>query len=182
MAWRSIPKQESILALEEFTRKTKDKLEYIRGRALVLRAQGKKGDEVARELGVSRGSVYEWESRYAKSGIDGLRRKYSSGRPPEKKTKAMKIIPALMKKDPRLFGFLKGRWVVRDIAKEIEKESGIGISKSHVERIMDELGLSYKRPKLHVKSDDPSYSRKKREVRNYKMIAPALQKKSSDSI
>ena len=82
-----------------------------------------------------------------------------------------------MKQDPKLFGFLKGRWVVRDIAKEIEKETGIKISKSHVERILDELGLSYKRPKLHVKSDDPNYYRKKREVRNYKRIAPALEKR-----
>ncbi|MCL5066887.1 MAG: winged helix-turn-helix domain-containing protein [Thaumarchaeota archaeon] len=102
---------------------------------------------------MSRASVYEWESVYAKSGIDGLSRKYSNGRPPKKKTKAKKIIPELMKKDPKLFGFLKGRWVVRDIATEIEKEAGIKISKSHVERILDELGLSYKRPKLHVKSD-----------------------------
>lgn len=177
MAWRSIPKKDSIRALEEFTNKTNNKLEYIRGRALLLRAKGKSGDEVAAELGVSRGSVYEWESRYAKSGIDGLRRKYSTGRPPEKKTKAKKIIPQLMKQDPKLFGFLKGRWVVRDIAKEIEKETGIGISKTHVERVLQELDLSYKRPKLHVKSDDPNYSRKKREVRSYQRIAPALEKK-----
>jgi transposase len=141
MVWRSVPEQGSIRALEEFTRKTKDKLEYIRGRALLLRAGGKKGGEVARELGVSRGSVYEWESRYAKSGIDGLRRKYSTGRPPVKKMKAKKIIPELMKKDPKLFGFLKGRWVVRDLAKEIEKETGIGISKTHVERMLQELNL-----------------------------------------
>ncbi len=72
--------------------------------------------------------------------------------------------------------------LVRDIAKEIEKESGIKISKSHVERILDELGLSYKRPKLHVRSDDPNYSRKKREVHNYKQIAPALQKRGPCSI
>lgn len=177
MAWRSIPKKDSIRALEEYTSKTEDKLEYIRGRALVLRAQGKKGDEVAAELGVSRGSVYEWESRYAKSGIDGLRRKYSTGRPPLKKMKAKKLIPELMKKDPKLFGFLKGRWVVRDIAKEIEKETGVGISKTHVERMLQELNLSYKRPKLHIKSDDLNYYRKRREVRSYQRIAPAIEKK-----
>jgi transposase len=82
-----------------------------------------------------------------------------------------------MKKDPKLFGFLKGRWVVRDIAKEIGKESGVEISKSHVHRMMDEIGLSYKRPKLHVKSDDPNYARKKREVKNYQRIASALEKR-----
>jgi transposase len=114
---------------------------------------------------------------YAKSGIHGLKRKRSSGRPPSKKTTVKKIIPEPVKKDAKLFGFLKRRCVVRDIAKELEKESGIPISKSHVERIMDELGLSYMRPKLHVKSDAPPYYRRKREVRNYKKIASALQKK-----
>ena len=68
MAWRSIPNEDGLRELEEFTSRTKDKLEYIRGRALVLRAGGKKGDEVAAELDVSRGSVYEWERRHLKSG------------------------------------------------------------------------------------------------------------------
>lgn len=34
-----------------------------------------------------------------------------------------------MKRDPKLFGFLKGRWNVREIAKEIGKESGVKINK-----------------------------------------------------
>ncbi len=43
-----------------------------------------------------------------------------------------------MKKELRLFGSLKRKWVVRDIGKEIEKESGVEISKSHVRKMMDE--------------------------------------------
>ena len=179
MAWRLALKEDDLSALEGFASETKDKLEYIRGTALIQRAKGKRGDEVANELGVGRQAVYKWEHEYAKSGIAGLKRKHSAGRPPKKKKEAKKIIPQLMKQDPKLFGFLKGRWVVRDIAKEIEKETGVGISKSHVERIMDELHLSYKRPKLHVKSNDPSYYRKKREVNNYKRISAALQKRGS---
>ena len=131
-----------LIELEEFATQTKDKVEYIRGTALLLRTKGKKADEVADELGVCRGAVFKWERLYTKHGIEGLQRKRPPGRPPEKKSEAKKIIPELMKKDPKFFGFLKGRWVVRDIAKEIEKESGVEISKSHVQRMMDELGLS----------------------------------------
>jgi transposase len=177
MTWRLTPPASDTSALEEFVRKTKDKTEYIRGTALLLRAKGRKADEVADELDVCRGAVFKWERLFTKLGVEGLHRKRPTGRPPEKKRKAKKIIPELMKKDPKLFGFLKGRWVVRDIAKEIEKESGVEISKSHVQRMMDELGLSYKRPKLHVKSDDPNYARKKREVKNYQRVAPALAKR-----
>lgn len=42
-----------------------------------------------------------------------------------------------------------------------KRNPALKISKSHVERMLQELGLSYKRPKLHVKSDDPDYSKKK---------------------
>ncbi|MCL5066888.1 MAG: hypothetical protein M1368_00860 [Thaumarchaeota archaeon] len=53
MVWRSIPNEDGLRELEEFTSRTKDKLEYIRGRALLLRARGRKGDEAASELGMS---------------------------------------------------------------------------------------------------------------------------------
>ncbi len=40
-----------------------------------------------------------------------------------------------------------------------------------------ELDLAYKRPKLTVKSNDPNYSRKAKEIQRYKRIAPALAKR-----
>lgn len=67
---------------------------------------------------------------------------------------------------------------VRDISRALREEGGVDISRTHVHRLLGELGLSYKRPKLDVKSDDPSsYARKAREVRHYKQIAPALEKR-----
>jgi len=82
----------------------------------------------------------------------------------------------LLKRDPKAFGFLKGRWVVRDISKALKSE-GVDISPTQVHGILRDLGLSYKRPKLDVKSDDHSYARKEREVRSYKQVAPALAKR-----
>ena len=79
--------------MEGFVSKTKDKVEYVRGTALLLRAKGKKTGEVADELGVCMGAVFKWERLYAKLGVKGLRRKRPSGRPPEKKKQAKKIHP-----------------------------------------------------------------------------------------
>jgi hypothetical protein len=79
------------------------------------------------------------------------------------------------------FGFLKGRWVVRDIARALAAE-GIEVSRSYVYDLLKGLGFTYKRPKLTVKSNDPNYYRKAKEVRNYKRIAPALEKKSPRSV
>ena len=74
-------------------------------------------------------------------------------------------------------GFLKERWGVRDVAKQLNRE-GIKVSRSHVHNILStELDLAYKRPKLTVKSNDPNYYRKAREIERYKRIAPALAKR-----
>jgi hypothetical protein len=72
MAWRLTPADSDTSALEGFVSKTKDKTEYIRGTALLLRAKGRKADEVTDELGVCRGAVFKWERLYAKLGIEGL--------------------------------------------------------------------------------------------------------------
>ncbi len=80
MPWRLALKEDEVSSLQEFADKTKDKIEYIRATALVQRTRGKKGDEVANELGVGRQAVYKWEKMYSKSGLDDLKRKYSPGR------------------------------------------------------------------------------------------------------
>jgi len=163
-------------ALERFVSTTNDKVEYIRGTALLMRAKRRKVKGVAQELHICMGAVFKWTSIYRRSGVDGLKRRHPSGRPPVVKDKAKKIIPELMKKDPKLFGFLKGRWVVRDMVSALKSE-GIRMSKSHMHRMLRELGLSYKRPKLTVKSPDPHYRVKERMVKNYKKAAPALEKR-----
>jgi len=81
-----------------------------------------------------------------------------------------------LKQDPQAFGYLKGRWVVRDIANALNEE-GIPISFKHVHNVLKDLGLSYKRPKLIVRSNDSQYRRKEKQVRNYKASAILGKKK-----
>ncbi len=164
-------------ALERLRRDAKDdKLEYVRATCLLMRWRGRRVKDVARELDISVGAVYKWEASFRKEGIDALRTKKPPGRPSIKKKEARRRIPDLMKKDPQAFGFLKGRWVVRDISKALKQE-GVEISPTQVHGILNDLGLSYKRPKLTVESNDPSFARKEREIRRYKQVAPALEKK-----
>jgi hypothetical protein len=62
-----------------------------------------------------------------------------------------------------------------DISKALKSE-GVDISPTQVHGILRDLGLSYKRPKLDIESDDPSYARKERELNHYEQVAPALAK------
>jgi transposase len=148
-------------ALERLRRNGKDKLEYVRATCLLMRWGGRKVEHVARELDVSMGAVFKWEAAFRRHGIEALRTKKPPGRPSVKKKEAREHIPDLMKKDPQTFGFLKGRWVVRDISKAL-KEEGVEISPTQVHGILNDLGLSYKRPKLTVESNDPSFVREER--------------------
>ena len=57
------------------------------------------------------------------------------------------------------------------------KGEGVDISPTQVHGVLGDLGLSFKRPKLTVESNDPSFARKEREIRRYKQVAPALAKR-----
>jgi transposase len=167
--------------LAKFVALTRDKGEYRRGTAILMlsgKGQGRrKVKDVARELNVSVNAVIGWKRRYRSQGLDGLKAGEHTGRPARVKARARRRMRELLKQDPQAFGFLKGRWVVRDIATALSREN-IMISRSHVHNILSgELDLAYKRPKLTVKSNDPNYYRKAREIERYKRIAPALAKR-----
>lgn len=94
--------------LERFVKETRDKGEYARGTALLMRWRGKKAKDVARELNVSMDAVFKWERLFRRHGLDGLRHRKSSGRPAVKRSAARRLIPELLEKDPQAFGFLAG--------------------------------------------------------------------------
>lgn len=164
--------------LRRFMATTRDKDEYRRAAAVMMRYKRRKVKDITRELGVCIDSVETWVRGYREHGIDGIRSRKRTGRRPKKRAVAERRIKELLKREPSAFGFLKGRWVVRDIAKALRAE-GIEVSRSYVHVMLKDLGFAYKRPKLTVKSDDPNYHRKEREVKNYKKVASALKKGGS---
>jgi transposase len=160
---------------------TQDKREYRRALGVLMRAQKKRVKDIANQLDVSVDAVERWLRAYRKrGGIEGIMTRKPSGRPAMKRKPAEAKIRELLKQDPQAFGFLKGRWVVRDIAKALSQE-GVKVSKSYVQDMLNGLDLAYKRPKLEVKSNDPNYYRKAAEVRRYKQAASMLAKRGSSS-
>lgn len=167
-----------IKALKSFASKTKDKREYRAAMGILSRGENKSAESIARQLGVTIKQIFMWTKKYRAKGLQGLKMKKQTGRIPRKKNAAKKIIPDLIDKDPQLFGFLKGRWVLRDISKELKKE-GIDINYTGVYRILKELGIKLKSPRLRAPGSIVKNYRKRAEIRRYKRIAPALLKKTS---
>ena len=135
--------------LKQFIKKVKDKREYRAAMGILMRGKGKSASEVSRELGVTKKQVFMWCRKFSEDGVDGLRVKKQTGRPAYEGVKAKKIIPQLIKRDPQLFGFLKGRWVLRDISRELEKE-GVNLHYTGVRRALNDLGIVLKIPKLRA--------------------------------
>jgi transposase len=104
-----------------------------------MRAQKERVKDIARQLDVSIDAVERWLRAYRGRGIDGIRARKPSGRPAQKRKPAEARMKELLKQDPQAFGLMKGRWVVRDMAKALSAD-GIKVSRSYVHDILKELG------------------------------------------
>ncbi|MBS3106376.1 helix-turn-helix domain-containing protein [Candidatus Woesearchaeota archaeon] len=167
--------------LRSFMAKTNDKREYRAADGLLQRAEGKSADEVARRLGVTIKQVFTWTRKFRASGTDGLHMKKPTGRKTTKADAAKPIIAKIIDEEPQAFGYLKGRWALRDIEKELKKE-GIGMHFTSVGRMLGDLGIVLKSPKLRAPGSIRKNYRKREEIRRYKRIAPALFKKNSHRV
>src|SRR3989338_1499587 len=162
--------------LKSFMKKAKDKREYRAALGILLRAEGKTALIVAQKLGVTIKQVFMWCRKFKENGLLGLHVKKQSGRPAKEGNKAKKLIPKLLKQDPESFGFLKGKWVLRDISKQLKKEE-INLNYTGVRRVMSELGITQKKPILRALGSIKKNYKKRAEIKRYKKIAAALLKK-----
>jgi hypothetical protein len=66
------------------------------------------------------------------------------------------------------------------LAKHLSKELRMNVSPMQTWRIINELGIKYKRPKLALEHDEKDYYKERQKViDNYKRISSALLKKGS---
>lgn len=162
--------------LKKFMHGTKDKREYRAAFGILLRAEGAKAKDVGQKLGVTIKQVFMWCRKFRDEGVEGLRVKKQSGRPAIEGKKAKRVLVNLLSQDPQTFGFLKGKWVLRDISKALKKD-GITLHYSSVHRVLGDLGIVQKSPVLRAQGSIKKNYVKRAEIRRYKKVAAALLKK-----
>jgi len=113
---------------------------------------------VAGELYRSRTWASDWLSRYYSEGIDGLKTRPKSGRPPDIPDEiAVRIQKKLQES--------KQGWTTRQAYELMVKESGIRYHSKHIYKVLHRWGLKQKVPrKVHVNTatDDEKQHFKKR--------------------
>jgi putative transposase len=107
--------------------------------------QGKISAQVARDLHRSRTWACEWLKRYSKEGIEGLKDRTKSGRPPKLSKEVVYQIKQELKES-------KQGWTTKQVeALIIKKSSGIKYHSIHIYRILRKWGFKQKVPrKVHV--------------------------------
>ena len=87
----------------------------------------------------------------------------------------------VLNKSPKTFGYLKNTWSIRLLATYLSSLLKMNVSPMQMWRIIQDLDIVYKQPKLELeKSND--YEEKKKKIDRYKKISSALFKKDSTRI
>jgi transposase len=128
--------------------------ESIRARIILLRARGRKLEEVAQQLSMSVNSVCKWSSRFLKLGLEGLEDAPGRGRRPWLPDEKVKQVLTKVTQPPKG----RRRWSVRTMAK------AVGISHESVRRIWRQNDLKPHLTRTFKLSRDPQFEPKFRDV------------------
>jgi transposase len=126
----------------------------LRARIILLRAQGIKVEEVARQLGVSVTCVSKWSSRFEAQGLEGLKDAPGRGRKPSLPKEKIEQVLIRVTQPPKG----RRRWSVRTMAK------AVGISHDSVHRIWKHNDLKPHLTRTFKLSRDPQFEPKFRDV------------------
>jgi transposase len=167
-----------------FMKRTRDKEEYRRAYAVKQKMDGMPYRVIAKDIGVNYRNVYDWIDNYRKDGLIGIRNKRKNGGRRAVLTTAKNkemTKDIVLNQSPRTFGYLKNTWSIRLLATYLSSLLGINFSRSQTWRIIHDLGIVYKQPKINLKKSD-DYEQKKGKVERYKKISRALLKKDTAGI
>ena len=130
---------------------THDKEEYRRAYAVKQKMEGIPYRTIAEDLNVNYRNVYDWIDNYRKFGLDGIRnRRKNGGKRPMISTPKNKemIKDIVLNQSPKTFGYLKNTWSIRLLATYLTSLLGMNVSRMQTWRIIHDLGIVYKQPKL----------------------------------
>ncbi|MGA9925699.1 MAG: IS630 family transposase [Isosphaeraceae bacterium] len=123
-----------------------DLREWRRMRAWHLKQLGWKQRQIAVALGVREGTVSRWIARARRDGPAALLSHLAHGRPAKLRPDQRRLIPDFLSHGAEAYGFRGEVWTCARVAKVIEEEFGVSYHKSHVSRLLKELGWTPQMP------------------------------------
>jgi transposase len=125
--------------------------EHCRAQALLWLAQGYSVEESAALLGVTRQTVYNWQTRFRERSDLDLRARLADAIRPGRPRTASGIIDPLIAEvidlDPRDLGYRHTGWTNALLRRYLEEVHGLTVSRRSVRRALACLGIRWKRPR-----------------------------------
>jgi transposase len=129
---------------------------WCRATGLLMLAQGKRCQDVAKSLGISIDTITDWKRRWIREGVASLEDKPRSGRPPRATPRYLKLLEEAVNRGPRAYDYLFSVWSCGRLAAHLKKKSGIDLKGKRVRKYLAKLGFVYRRPKHSLKGrQDP---------------------------
>jgi transposase len=118
--------------------RSRDRGEADRARAIVLTLSGWTSGQIAQAFGVREDTVRFWRSTFITGGIEALKKSVAPGPTP------VKAECALAAAEEVLSGPVADRpnWTLPRLADEIERRSGVRISRSRLSVVLRQRGIS----------------------------------------
>ena len=108
---------------------------------------GHRPDELAQVHDVSLPTIYACFNRFKEAGIEGLADKGRSGRPRKATVAYILLLEKTLDIDPKEQGYAFTMWTQSRLRTFLAQETGIELSRSVFQALMQELGYRYRRPK-----------------------------------
>ena len=128
--------------------------EARRLQALALQEKDWKQTEIAEALGVTDGAVSQWFSQVDAHDATALLAHPHPGRPPELTHEQKYLIPDLLSHGAEAYGFRGDVWTNAHVAKVIAWEWSVNYHRSHVARLLKELGWTPQLPIVRATQRD----------------------------
>jgi len=129
---------------------TTDKRHYRRLLAVIQKINGRTFEDIAKEHGISVGTVQRWISAYIKTGTKGLEIKKTGSTKSRITDQDKEVMLSVLFNYPNIFGYIRNTWSLRSLAKCLTEELDIPISFRHLQRILKDMWIRCKRPKLEL--------------------------------
>jgi putative transposase len=102
--------------------------------------------EIARQLGVTRGSVGAWAKAMKAGGLRRLRKRKSSGRRSKLSAEIRSKLKRLLDRGALASGFPTDRWTLVRVSELVKKEFDIRYHPNSLRRVLDQMGYSVQKP------------------------------------
>jgi len=127
---------------------------------VLLNAEGKSPPEIGKILKRHSHTVRSWLKRYLKGGSEELKRKYSPGRPTDKRDLINQMIADVFSFSPQVYGYPDHVWTTPFIANYLEAKHKLKVSEDTIERSLKNARFNYKRPSKAIEEEVPNREEK----------------------